>query len=65
MVNQSAKYRAALAVAARAGWRFTCAYPRSNILYSAMMMSGYQWSYVDKTWVKRRTAYVVLKEATA
>lgn len=64
MTNHSVKYTEALKVASKQGWRFTTAFPRSNILYSTMMLSGFKWDFVGKAWVKRHHPYVFLGEAS-
>lgn len=62
--NRHVKYTEALATATAAGWRFTTAQPRSNILYQALLLSGFRWDFVNKRWVKWHQSYVVLGEAS-
>ena len=59
--NSHPKYTQALAVAAREGWRFTSVHPRSNILYYALLMSGYKWTPQTQEWQRWRQPYVRLQ----
>ena len=61
--NRHVKYLEALATARAEGWRFTTDEPRLDILYHALLLSGFKWNFVDMKWVKWREPFVIQKEA--
>ena len=65
MHNRSRKYEQALKVATAQGWRFAQEHPRSNILYYALLMSGFRWLAQAQEWQRWHQPYVVLERESA